>query len=245
VIRTYLSNDYIKRTIRPIFSWTQATPKPVFLDPNWTRSVPIWPGMGFVRTVGDLVTLAGSNNAQLNSAYGTATDGSAGAWGHAGTSGNGSYALSTTYGTPPVYGLGGLYVGGDGIDELLYAGINAFSVWVLGPDAEFEILAPAFDPTSTWDDPQVLSGSGMTGGGSALVGVALQNASGAQGSAQLGTGTLQGQLVPWAASASISAPVAKLLKQNSSTKITIGGLSPYDANQILAGIGTAGTVGVN
>ncbi len=43
------------------------------------------------------------------------------------------------------YGLGALYVGGDGIDEVLDAGINAFAVWVLGPDAEFEIiLAPAF-----------------------------------------------------------------------------------------------------
>ena len=34
MIRTYLSNDYIKRTVRPLFAWTQATPKPAFLDPN-------------------------------------------------------------------------------------------------------------------------------------------------------------------------------------------------------------------
>ena len=40
MIRTYLSNDYVKRTIRPLFSWTQATPKPCFLDPAWTRAVP-------------------------------------------------------------------------------------------------------------------------------------------------------------------------------------------------------------
>ena len=38
MIRTYLSNDYVKRTIRPLYSWTQATPKACFLDPNWTRA---------------------------------------------------------------------------------------------------------------------------------------------------------------------------------------------------------------
>lgn len=241
MIRTYLSNDYIKRTIRPLYVWTQATPKPCFLDPNWTRSVPIWPGMGFVRTGGDLVTLAGSNAAQMNSAYTMA--------GTAGTANNGSYTGGTTaLGSIPIYGLGGLYVGGDGIDELLYAGINAFAVWVLGPDAEFEILAPAFDPTSTWIDPApaTFGGSPVYGSGSALIGVALQNASGANDTTHLGTGTLQGQLVPWAASTSISAPVARLLKINSSTKLTIGGLAPFDAQQIVAGaLSTAGTVGAD
>jgi hypothetical protein len=213
MIRTYLSNDYIKRTIRPLFAWTQATPKPVFLDPNWTRAVPIWPGMGFIRTGGDLVTLAGANAAQMNGAVMT------GAGGAAGTSNNGS---TYTAGALPCYGLGALYVGGDGIDELLYAGINAFAVWVLTPDAEFEILAPAFDPTATWTDP-------TDGSGASLVGVATQNASGAGGSVGGGTGALQGQLVPWASSVSMSAPVARLLKVNSSTKITIGGLEPYSA----------------
>jgi hypothetical protein len=239
MIRTYLSNSYIKRTIRPLYTWTQATPKPVFLDPNWTRSVPIWPGMGFVRTGGDLVTLAGSNAAQMNSAYTMI--------GTAGTSSNGSFTAGTTaLGSVPIYGLGALYVGGDGIDELLYAGINAFAVWVMGPDAEFEILAPAFDPTSSWIDPPPTSfgGSSVYGGGAGFVGVALQNASGANDTTHLGTATLQGQLVPWAASPSISAPVGRLLKVNSSTKITIGGLQAFDAQQIVLGaIGTAGTVG--
>ena len=196
MIRTYLANDYIKRTIRPLYSWTQATPKPAFLDPNWTRAVPIWPGMGFLRTGGDLVSLVGSTTAQM---------------------GSNKTMTVTVGGVQPVYGLGALYVGGDGVDELLYAGINAFAVWVLAPDAEFEILAPAFDPTSTWTDP--------TGGtGSQLIGVALQNgpATGIQ------SGTLQGQLVPFnvTASTAISAPIARLLKVNSSTKITIGGLQP-------------------
>ena len=248
MLRTYLSNDYIKRTIRPLYSWTQATPKPCFLDPNWTRSVPIWPGMGFVRTGGDLVTLAGANNAQMNNAYSSVTNGTAGMYGSAGTASNGSFTTTTTEGTPQIYGLGALYVGGDGIDELLYAGINAFAVWVLGPDAEFEILAPAFDPTSTWNDPPVVASTGMYGAGSTLIGVSLQNASGSQGSGQLGTGTLQGQLVPWSISQSISAPVAKLLKVNSSTKITIGGLSPFDINAIIGGSlsnSNVGNIGVN
>jgi len=206
MIRTYLSNDYIKRTVRPLFAWTQATPKPAFLDPNWTRAVPVWPGMGFIRTGGDLVTLAGANSVQMNGAT------MAGA---AGASNNGS---TYTAGALPVYGLGALYVGGDGIDELLYAGINAFSVWVLGPDAEFEILAPAFDPTATWADP-------TDGSGASLIGVACQTGTGTGRTAA----SLQGQLVPWSSSTSISAPVARLLKVNSSTKITIGGLEPYSA----------------
>lgn len=194
MIRTYLSNDYIKRTIRPLYSWTQATPKACFLDPNWTRSVPIWPGMGFVRTGGDLVTLAGANTTQMSSAsmFGTADS-------------TGSHY--TVGEGPPVAGLGALYVGGDGIDELLYAGINTFAIWVLGPDAEFEILAPAFDATQTWTDP-------TNGSGAALVAVST-------------SGSNQGMLVPYLANQSTQTqPVAKLLKVNSSTKITIGGLTP-------------------
>lgn len=188
MIRTYLSNDYVKRTIRPLFAWTQATPKPCFLDPGWTRAIPLWPGMGYVRTGGDLVAPAGATTAQM-----------------------GGKTMGTAA-SQPVYGLGALYVGGDGIDELLYAGINAFAVWVLSPDAEFEILAPAFDATQTWTDP-------ADGSGTALVGVSL-------------SGSNQGMLMPWSSSASISAPMARLLKVNSSTKLTIGGLPSYSAAEL-------------
>jgi hypothetical protein len=208
MIRTYLSNDYIKRTIRPLYSWTQATPKACFLDPNWQRSVPIWPGMGFVRTGGDLVTLAGANSAQMNSATMTGST-------------NGGGGSTVTANTVPVMGLGALYVGGDGIDELLYAGINTFAVWVLGPDAEFEILAPAFDATQTWTDP-------TDGSGSALVAVSTAGAN-------------QGMLVPYVASGSTTttAPCARLLKVNSSTKLTIGGLTPFTVAE-LAAVSNAG-----
>lgn len=193
MIRTYLSNDYVKRTIRPLYSWTQATPKPCFLDPAWTRAIPVWPGFGFVRTGGDLVTVAGATSSQMGGKTMTAVP-------------------TASAGTLPVYGLGALYVGGDGIDELLYAGINAFAVWVLGPDSEFEILAPAFDATQSWTDP-------ADGSGAALVGVSL-------------SGSNQGMLIPWSSSTSVSAPVARLLKVNSSTKLTIGGLAPFSAAEL-------------
>jgi hypothetical protein len=105
------------------------------------------------------------------------------------------------------YGLGALYVGGDSIDEVLDAGINAFAVWVLGPDAEFEVLAPAFDTGSTWTDPadgtiKLVHGivDGANRGKLAPAG-------------QAGRGTLS------------TNPVATLIKVNSASKITIGGLT--------------------
>lgn len=162
-----MATSYIKRTIRPLYGWTQMTPKSCFLDAAWDRSVPIWPGMVFQRTAGENVTL-----------------------------------MSATSGAVP-YGLGGLYVGGDGIDEPLDSGINTFAVWVMGPDAEVEILAPAFDTTQTWTDP----GDGTE----ALV----------YGQT---TGATRGKLVPAGTSGASAQPVARLLKVNSASKITIGGL---------------------
>lgn len=161
MLRTRLAKAYIKRTIRPLYGWTQATPKSVFLDPLWDRSVPVWPGMVFMKTVGENVTLAD--------------------------------------GTGHPYGLGALYVGGDGIDEVLDAGINAFAVWVLGPDAEFEILAPAFDTTAAFVE--------ATDGTETLL-------------YAVASGANRGKLTTVAA----GRPVARLLKVNSPTKITIGGL---------------------
>lgn len=161
MLRTRLAKAYIKRTIRPLYGWTQTTPKSVFLDPTWDRSVPVWPGMVFMKTVGENVTLADAT------------------------------------GVP--YGLGALYVGGDGIDEVLDAGINAFAVWVLAPDAEFEILAPAFDTTATYVE--------ATNGTETLL-YAVQ------------AGANRGKLTTVVA----GRPVARLLKVNSPTKITIGGL---------------------
>jgi hypothetical protein len=170
VLRTRLNNSYIKRTIRPLYGWTQATPKSVFLDAAWDRSVPIYPGMVMMRTLGENVSLVGAT-------------------------------------TSIPYGLSALYVGGDGIDEPLDVGMNVFAVWVLTPDAEFEVLAPAFDSTQTWTDP----GDGTE---TLIYGAA--------------TGTSRGKLALTTNGAAVTAltsqPVARLLKVNSATKITIGGI---------------------
>lgn len=58
MIRTTLANAYIKRPIRPLYSWTQATPKSTYLDPAWDRSIAIYPGMVAMRNGADQVTLA-------------------------------------------------------------------------------------------------------------------------------------------------------------------------------------------
>jgi len=165
VIRTRMATSYIKRTIRPLYGWTQSTPASCFLDPAWDRSVNIWPGMVFMKTLGENVTLINAT------------------------------------GVP--YGLGALYVGGDGIDEPLDAGINTFAVWKLAPDAEFEVLAPAFDTTQTWTE---------AGDGTEVL-VYAQTA-----------GANRGKLVPAGTSGATAQPVARLLKVNSATKLTIGGL---------------------
>jgi hypothetical protein len=178
VLRTRLNNSYLKRTIRPLYGWTQATPKSVFLDPAWDRSTPIYPGMAMTKTVGDQVTLCGA--------------------------GSGAGGVGTAANNIPV-GLSALYVGGDGIDEPLDVGMNVFAIWVLAPDAEFEILAPAFDTTADWAAAD--AGDGLED----LVYVAT--AAGARGKL-----TLTGVNSP------TSTAVARLVKANSANKITIAGL---------------------
>src|ERR1700683_1473322 len=60
MFRTSLATNYLKRTVRPLYGWTQATPKSGFLDPAWTRAVAIWPGFVLTKTVGNNYTLIGS-----------------------------------------------------------------------------------------------------------------------------------------------------------------------------------------
>jgi hypothetical protein len=170
MLRTTLAKSYIHRTIRPLYGWTQATPKTQYLDPAWDRSVKSWPGMAMMRTAGENVSLLD--------------------------------------GTGFPYGLAALYVGGDEIDEVADSGINAMTVWVLAADAEFEILDPAFDSSLTWTDP---------GNGTNL----LVHAS--------TTGANRGKLVPAGASNASTKPVARLVKVNSTKKITIAGLAGSSA----------------
>lgn len=170
MLRTSLAKAYIKRTIRPLYAFTQATPKSQFVDPNWDLSTPIYPGMCLMKTTGENVSLIDAT------------------------------------GYP--YGLSGFYMGGDGIDEITEQGVNACGVWVLAPDAEFEILAPAFDSTATWVEPT----NGQTALVYAYTGVTTNIAK-------------RGQLAPAGATNITSRPVARLIKVVSSTKIVIGGLS--------------------
>jgi hypothetical protein len=167
VLRTSLAKAYIKRTIRPLYGWTQATPKSCYLDPAWDRSVDIYPGMVAMRTSGE------------------------------------NYTLINATGVPA--GLIGLYVGGDGIDEVEEQGVNAFAVWTLADDAEFEVLSPAFDTTASWADP---------GNGTDLL-IHAQTA-----------GANRGKLVPAGTVGASTAPVARLIKVVSATKIIVGGLTP-------------------
>lgn len=165
MLRVPLNKAYLKRTIRPKYAWTQATPKSMFLDPAWDSSVPIYPGMALMKTVGENIVPVDAT-------------------GHP-------------------YGLSAFYEGGDGILEISEQGVNACAVWVLGPDAEFEVLAPAFDETLSWAEP--------VNGTITLVHAYASTAK-------------RGKLCPAGTANATTRPVARLLKVNSSTMITIGGL---------------------
>lgn len=170
MLRLPLASNYLHRTIRPLYGWTQATPASMLLDPAWARGTPIFPGMVAMKTTGDLVTLIDAT------------------------------------GTP--WGLFGTFVGGNGIDTLLDTGVNALGVWVLGPDAEFEILAPAFDTSQSWAE--------LTTGVQSLV--YAQTA-----------GANRGKLVPAGTSGASVKPVARLAAVESATSIKISGLRAFDA----------------
>lgn len=168
MLRVPLNKAYIKRTIRPLYGWSQATPQSCYLDPNFdTATDPaIYPGMVMMRTTGDLVDLIDDTGDPL--------------------------------------GLSALYVGGDGIDEVSEVGVNVFAVWVLGPDAQFEVLAPAFDEGVSWTDP---------GDGTNVLVHAYES------------GAKRGRLCPAGTALATTKPIARLVKVNSATKITIAGLS--------------------
>lgn len=168
MLRTTLDKAYIKRTIRPLYGWTQATPADMKLDTEVDISdVDVYPGMVAARTSGQQVTV-----------------------------------ISATHDLP--YGLFGLYIGGEGIDEVADSTVNSVGVWVLAPDAQFEVQAPAFLDTVAWDD----------------AGETLVHA--------LTDGANQGKLVPAATAGEgtlSTAPVARLIEVVSDYSIIIGGLA--------------------
>jgi hypothetical protein len=133
MFRTNLATNYLKRTIRPLYGWTQATPKSGYLDPSWNRSVALYPGFVMTKTVGNNYVPLGTANSSASKASQTPA------------------------------GFLGQWVGGAGIDELLESGVNALSIWTLGPDAEFEFLAPAFDSVTggNWAAADVVGNDGV------------------------------------------------------------------------------------
>lgn len=171
MLRVPLGLNYIKRTIRPLYANTQATPKSCYLDPAWDRSVDIVPGMALMKTSGENVTL-------LN---GTGIP----------------YGLAAFYEAPVM-----------GITEITNQGVNACAAWVLGPDAEFEILAPAFDTSLSWTDP---------GDGTIVLVYAYT------------TGAKRGQLCLSGSSGASASPVARLIAVSSASKLIIGGLQARTA----------------
>lgn len=166
MIRTPLHLAHIKRNLRILYGWTQATPKAEFMDPAWNKSVDIYPGMAMQRSAGGTVTLQNASGMPMGFA-------------------------------------GFLMAPQLGIDEITEQGVNAVAVWVMGPDAEFEVLAPAFDTSLSWAVP-------------------------ADGSTMLvhayTTGVKRGQLCPAGTSGASTAPIGRLIRVLSTDKIIVGGL---------------------
>lgn len=110
--------------------------------------------------------------------------------------------------TDRCYGLAAFYEAPVyGIKEITDQGINATAIWVLDPDAEFEVDSPAFDATLTWTDP------GATGQPTLVT--AYTSAAGAK----------QGQLAVAGTANTLTLPFARLLEVKSPTTIVIGGLN--------------------
>lgn len=241
-----LSQVGLKRTLRPTYGLVQATPKAGFLDMGWNRNTPIWPGMVLQRSsavvayaenaqsyaAGDTFAPAsqtqtgfpsGGQNAYTLAGGNTAT-GTAGVLG-------GSAASANTNGLVPA-GLCAQYIGGDDLDELLTQGTNALACWVLGGDSEFEVDAPAFDPTCNWATADPGTGADVLIYARLANNPAVGGLNGTGGPAN--TFGLQGQLVLATGSSTLAndstlisnQPVARLVQVNSAYSLTIAGLLP-------------------
>lgn len=71
MLRTTLDKAYIRRTLRPLYAFEHATPRDMLLDPNWAKSVDIYPGMCLMGAatassgISDVVTLLDANGVPL------------------------------------------------------------------------------------------------------------------------------------------------------------------------------------
>ena len=162
MIKVPLALAYIKRSLRPLYANTQATPKSVFLDPAWDHSVDIYPGMATIKQTGQQVTLPSASGDKI-------------------------YGLANFYEAPIL-----------GIKEITDQGINATSIWVMDPDAEFNVDSPAFDASLSWTDGALVTA--------------------------YYTGAKRGQLAVSGTANTQTQAFARVLSVNSPTSITIGGL---------------------
>lgn len=120
MIRTPMNLNYLKRTIRPLYANTQATPKATFLDPAWLAAptLDIYPGMALMK-----ISSVAAGGQVVRPVDGT---------GYA-------YGLADFFEAPTL-----------GIRQISDSGINACATWVLDDDAEFQVLPPAFDSSLGW-----------------------------------------------------------------------------------------------
>lgn len=129
-----LSNKYQKRLIRPLYAQTQATPYSAFIDPSLRNS----DGSFRKPLAADTLPIARSADAY------TLKNGLV-----PGTvmvkqiSGEGVYVANGANTAVQPFGLLANFVGGD-LDDI--GDENQVGVW-RGPDAVFELLAPAYDDT--------------------------------------------------------------------------------------------------
>lgn len=182
---TSLTNITQKRTIRPLYAQHQATPYGGFLSPSWTKAVDIYPGMVMAKLAGEVFTLAGT------------------------ASGGG---ILPTTGLIRPFGLSALFCAPTlGVDETQYphdSSLNVFTVWQGGPDATFEILAPAFASSQTWSETASSDGT--------VIMLGVTNASHTDGPGKLAL--MDGTNV-------VEVPVARLIQYKPSGGPT--GSSPY------------------
>jgi hypothetical protein len=68
MFRTTISNASQKRTLNAVYGYHQATPQAFTLDPDWDRTVDIYPGMVATKLAGEVVTL--SNGEDYNASNG-------------------------------------------------------------------------------------------------------------------------------------------------------------------------------
>jgi len=191
-----LANKYQKRTCRPLYANTQATPYAAKLSDSYRSSgvlsLPsaaaklqngLMPGMVVTR-------LKGTEQVAV-----TAT------------------AANSDVATEPAFGLLANFVGGD-LDEGFSGDSlqNEVGVW-RGPDSVFEILAPAFNDAGT-----LLDGSSITGAQSLTAAI---TAATAPGTDVLLYGGPDGRLVALSSAPSNKKPVARLVERVSASRIVV------------------------